>query len=47
MANDGVYILRRDDIRSRGDYMRQQRLSPDLVQNFGMFGLQARAFARR
>jgi hypothetical protein len=47
VTNDGVYILRRNYSRGRSDYMRQQRLSPDLMQDFRMFGFQARPFARR
>ncbi len=46
MTDDGVYILHRNNFRGRSDHMRQQRLSADLVQDFRMFGFQARAFAR-
>jgi hypothetical protein len=47
MTDDGEYVLRRNDFRGRGNYMRQQRFSANLVQNFGVFGFQARPFARR
>jgi hypothetical protein len=47
VTNDGVYILRRNYSRGRSDYMRQQRFSSDLMQDFRMFGFQARPFARR
>ena len=46
MADNGVYILRRNHFRSRSDHMRQQRPSADLMQNFRMFGFQACPFAR-
>jgi hypothetical protein len=47
VSDDGVNILRRHDIARGSDYMCQQRLSSDLVQNLGMFRFQARPFARR
>src|ERR1700733_3376287 len=47
MTDDGIYIRRRNHLRSRRDYVRQQRLPPHLMQDFGVFGFQARPLARR
>ena len=35
-----------DDLLRSLDHVRQQRLAGDLMQHFGAFGLETRAFAR-
>jgi hypothetical protein len=47
MTNDGIHIARGNNLRGCGNYMRQQWFASDLMQNFWMFGFQARPFARR
>src|SRR5580692_1871406 len=47
VTNNGEYILRRNHFCRRRDDVRQLRFSSDLVQHLGMFGFQARPFARR
>ena len=46
VTDNGVNVFRRDDLLGGGDYMRQQRLAADFVQDFGQFRLQPRALAR-
>src|ERR1041385_6335900 len=46
VANDYVNIIGRDDLLRRFDYVRQQRLSANLMQHLSAPGFQARAFTR-
>ena len=46
MTDDGVDIVRRDDLGRGGNHMRQQRLAADFVEHLGMFRFQPRALAR-
>ena len=46
VTDDGEDVGGRDDARSGGDHMRQQRLAADFVQNLGKLRLKPRAFAR-
>jgi hypothetical protein len=47
VADDDVDVGGGHDLRGGGDHVRQQRLAARLVQHFGVFRFQARAFSRR
>ena len=46
VTDDGIYILRRNNVCRRGDNMGQKRFPADLMQNFRMLGFEARPLAR-
>ncbi len=46
IADDGVDIGGRGDLRSGGDDVEQEGLAADLVEGLGALRLEARAFAR-
>ncbi len=47
VADDGKHVLGGDNPDGSGDHMRQHRFAADFVQDFGMFRLKPRTFARR
>ncbi len=46
MPDDSVDILCRNNLQGGADHMRQQRLSPDLMQHLGKLRLQSGSLAR-